>query len=120
MTHWTDIAGIVFAAVTMNHLGLVAAAEGVIRHSLPVLDCPKCLTFWAVLGYGCLVCCDSIAALPAALPRLLAISFLCSYAAIWLELLEGFIDSLYAKLYEKIYPDTPDDAPAPAADDGHP
>jgi hypothetical protein len=26
--------------------------------------------------------------------------------AIWLELLEGYTDTLYAKLYDKIYPTT--------------
>ena len=34
----------------------------------------------------------------------LAISSLASYAAIWIELFEGYIDTLYKKLYDKIYP----------------
>ena len=97
---------ILFSSVAANHLGLVAAVEGVIRHRLPILNCPKCLTFWATLTYGCLVCCDSIAALPsvlpAVLPRLLAQSFLAAYLAIWLELLMFTIDTLYNRLYDKI------------------
>lgn len=36
----------------------------------------------------------------------LAISSLASYAAIWLELFEGYIDTLYKKLYDKIYSTT--------------
>ena len=97
---------ILFSSVAANHLGLVAAVEEVIRHRLPILNCPKCLTFWATLGYGCSVCCDSIAALPsalpAALPLLLAQSFLAAYLAIWLELLMFTIDTLYNSIYDKI------------------
>jgi len=42
---------------------------------------------------------------------MLATSFLASYMAIWLELFEGYTDTLYAKLYDKIYStaDTADD-----------
>lgn len=36
----------------------------------------------------------------------LVISSIASYAAIWLELFEGYIDTLYKKLYDKIYPTT--------------
>lgn len=116
---WIDIAAIVFASVTVNHLGLIAAVERTVRHKLPILNCPKCLTFWSILGYGLsgdgtTTPCDFsqgwIAALPSVLPRLLAISILCAYLAIWLELLEGYIDTLYNRLYEQIYPttDSPD------------
>lgn len=97
---------ILFSSVAANHLGLVAAVEGVIRHRLPIVNCPKCLTFWATLGYGCSVCCDSIAALPsvlpAALPLLLAQSFLAAYLAIWLELLMFTIDTIYNRLYDTL------------------
>lgn len=103
MAYWMDIAAVVFASVTVNHLGLIAAVEGVIRHRLPIVNCPRCLTFWGVLAYG-LSGDGMLAALPSELPRLLAISILCSYIAIWLELLEGYIDTLYDKLYEQIYP----------------
>ena len=115
---WMDIAAIVFASVTVNHLGLIAAFERTIRHRLPILNCPKCLTFWSVLLYG-------LASGNYSPPfreglgvglRLLAISILCSYLAVWLELLEGIIDKLYDYVYRKIYPtaDTPD-ADAPGA-----
>lgn len=98
-----DIAAAVFASVTVNHLGLIAAIERVIHHQLPILNCPKCLSFWSTFAYG--VSGDGVmAALPSELPRLLAISILCAYLAIWLELLEGYIDTLYNKLYEQIYP----------------
>lgn len=119
---WRDIACIVFVCVTANHLGLVATAIGVFfkkRRTLPIISCPRCLTFWTTLAYGiATVPCASpqglIAAVPvasptgliAAMPRLLAISFLCAYLAIWLELAEGIIDKLYDHIYGKIYPTT--------------
>lgn len=103
MTYWIDIAAVVFASVTVNHLGLIAAIEGAVHRKLPIVNCPKCLSFWSTFAYG--VSGDGrLAALPSVLPRLLAISILCAYLAIWLELLEGYIDTLYNKLYEQIYP----------------
>ena len=95
---WTDIACIVFACVTVNHLGLIAAIKSVIkRNRLLVLDCPKCLTFWATLCYQLVTDCHR-------LPQVLAISFLCAYLAIWLELAEGITDKLYDYIHGKIYP----------------
>ena len=100
---WMGIAAVVFFGVTVNHLGLISAVEGVIRHRLPIINCPRCLTFWGTLAYG-LSGDGMLAALPSCLPRLLAISLLCAYLAMWLELIEGYIDTLYDKLYEQIYP----------------
>ena len=96
------MAAVVFACTTVNHLGLIAAIERVIRRRMPVLDCPKCLTFWSTLLLG--MSGDGLPAHPSCLARLLAISILCAYLAVWLELLEGYIDTLYTKLYDKIYP----------------
>lgn len=107
---WRDIACIVFVCVTANHLGLVGTAIGVFfkkRRTLPIISCPRCLTFWTTLAYGiATVPVASPQGLIAALPRLLAISFLCAYLAIWLELAEGLIDKLYDHIYGKIYPAT--------------
>lgn len=107
--YWMDIAAIVFACTTVNHLGLIRAIEGVVRKEIPVIGCPRCLTFWSVLAYG--LSGDGMAANPSCLARLLAISILASYLAIWLELAEGYTDMLYRRLYDKIYPaaDTADD-----------
>ena len=107
-----DIACIVFVCVTMNHLGLVKAIEDVTKLKLPIVNCVKCFTFWCVLAYCSLTLHDVVA--------VLAISFFTSYAAVWLELIEGFIDSLYLKCYEKIYSDPADDTVAADAYDGHP
>ena len=87
-----------FSCVAANHLGLIEAMEKVIRHSIPIANCPKCLTFWMVLFTTFFSGYDMVAAL--------AISFLCSYSAIWLELGMGFIDFLFNKVYEKIYSST--------------
>ena len=46
---------IVFACVAINHLGLVATIEGIVKRRLPVLNCPKCLSCWMVLAYLLLV-----------------------------------------------------------------
>jgi len=104
-----DIAGIVFACTAANHLGLIQAVASVIRRPLPIVSCVKCLSFWSVLIYG-LVCCDDVAAAMRDFPLVLAISLLCAWSAIWLDLFMGIIDYLYLKVYEQIYPtaDTPD------------
>ena len=96
-----DIASIVFVCVTMNHLGLISAIESAIHRKLWIVDCPKCASFWCVLAYHIVEHNGMVTSL--------AISFLASYTAIWLELLEGFVDKLYMKCYEKIYPDTAND-----------
>lgn len=90
-----DIAGIVFACVTANHLGLVKAIEETFDRELPIVNCVKCSSFWVVLFYTIFATWNVITSL--------AISFLAGYVAIWLELFEGFIDSIYLRLYEKIY-----------------
>lgn len=89
---WRDIACIVFVCTAVNHLGLIGKLEEMWR-KLPILDCPKCLTFWSVLVYElwCVGFSD--------IPTVLAISFLCSYLAIWLELIMYAIDTLYNRIY---------------------
>ena len=100
-----DVACIVFVSVTANHLGLIGNAEEIIGREIPILDCPKCLSFWCTLVY--LICCEKAAYTTAhGAIMALATSFTASYTAIWLEMLEGFIDFLYMKCYGKIYSDT--------------
>ena len=98
MEFW-DIAGIVFICVSVNHLGLVRAIESVIRHRIPVVGCIKCLTFWAVTGYGCY----GIATNGTTVTAVLAISFLSAWAAIWLDLAMGIIDNFYLMIYDTLY-----------------
>ena len=91
----TDIASLVFISVTANHLGLIKAIEEVFDRELPIINCCKCLSFWSVLTYATITSHDLIASL--------AVSFIASYGAIWLELLEGYIDILYQNIYDEIY-----------------
>lgn len=112
---------ITFSATAINHLGLVAAVEEVIDRPLPVINCPKCLSFWATLTYGCSVCCDGIATLPSALPHIFALSLFCAWIAIWLDLAMGIIDHLYKKVYDTFYPTAnPTDPDAPSSSDSLP
>lgn len=90
--NWMDIACIVFVCTAVNHLGLIKAIQTVTKcNRLPIVSCPKCLTCWSVLAYQLLMGCHPIPSL--------AISFLCSYLAIWLELLMYAIDTLYNRIY---------------------
>ena len=108
---WSDIAWIVVACTSANHLGLIAAVENVLHRRLPVVNCPKCFTFWSTLAYllACLLVGDDaplrngpITALLSAVPRMLAVSFLAAYSALWLELIMYFIDTLYNSIYDSI------------------
>ena len=103
--NWPDVLMIVFSATAANHLGLVAAAESIVRHRLPVLNCPKCAAFWSVIVYGVAVANSSLFTLNSSL-QILAAAFLSAWSAIWLDLLMGIIDKLYIKVYDKIYPTT--------------
>lgn len=105
---WTDIACIVFTCVTMNHLGLIKAIEGMTGFELPVIGCVKCSTFWCVLLYMAVFTHNVI--------TMLAVSFLASYLALWVELFECFIDRLYMTLYGKITAEDNDDTASADAD----
>lgn len=97
---WRDIACIVFICTAVNHLGLMAAIQTVTKcNRLPIVSCPKCLTCWSVLAYGLYVSEISFGNIATILPRLFAISLLCSYLAIWLELIMYAIDTLYNRIY---------------------
>ena len=101
--YWIDIASIVFVCVTMNHLGLIGKLEEIMG-KLPIFNCPKCSSFWATLLYSLWGICHGYGDIVTSL----AISFIASYLAIWLELFEGYVDTLYMKIYEKIYNSTAD------------
>lgn len=90
---WKDIACIVFVCTAMNHLGLIRAIEDVSKMEIPIINCPKCLTYWSVFAYELWYVGLSD------IPMVLAISFLCSYLAIWLELIMYAIDTLYNRIY---------------------
>lgn len=91
---WNDIVCIVFTCVTANHLGLIDAIENIAERKIPILNCVKCSVFWCVLIYTLVTSGDVIVSL--------AVSFLCSYCALWLELIEVYIDKLFMMLYGKV------------------
>ena len=102
--NWLDVLMIVFSVTAANHLGLVAAAEDIIHHRLPVLNCPKCATFWMVLvyGLGCEINFTTTHQFEHIL-ELIAAAFLSAWSAVWIDLLRGIIDKLYIKVYDTIY-----------------
>lgn len=93
-----DVAMLVFAAVMINHLGLIEAVENIIKHKIPIVNCCKCLSFWLVLAYKLFNGYNVI--------NSIATSFLCAWAATWFELLLGVIDTFYMKVYENLYSKT--------------
>lgn len=105
---WYDAAMILFACVCANHLGLVSAVEDKAGIRLPVVNCSKCFSFWSVLLYFLFHC---------GVIKAVAVSFLFSYLAVWLELGMGYVDTLYNRLYDTIYT-TKDEQTAPDADEG--
>ena len=93
--YWSDIMLLMLSCTLANHLGLVEAIEGVIGHRIPILNCSKCASFWSVLLYSLFARRAMIASV--------AVSFICAYTAVWVELLCGYIDTLYNRCYEDIY-----------------
>lgn len=111
---WVDIASIVFVCVTANHLGLIGKIESLVGTKLPIVNCPKCSSFWfSVVWY---IGKMGFSVIPQ-IPSVLAVSFLASYLSQWLELLEGYIDIKYMSIYETIY-DTSSDTTAADAKRG--
>ena len=101
---WLNDLMITFSVVAANHLGLVAAIERTLKHRLPIVNCPKCLSFWAVLAYGVLTLPNDKLSIVNCQLSIITVALLSAWAAVWLELSMGFIDQLYLKIYEQIYP----------------
>ena len=98
-----------FVCVSMNHLGLIGKIEDLIDHPLPVVNCPKCSSFWGTLVYM-LFHTDIIGAV--------ATAFLIAYLAIWTELVMCVTDYYYKRIYEKIISDSAADTPAASTHGG--
>lgn len=95
-----EIIFVMISCVLVNHLGLISGIEKVAKHSLPIVNCVKCSTFWFCLLYGLFSKNGIVFSI--------MISLTLSYVAIWLELLCGYIDSIYGKIYNKIYKESSD------------
>jgi|GEM_PF-3083159 len=74
-------------------MGLSEAIQDRVGFKHPILSCPKCLTFWAVLFLCIVQRADILLSLAAA--------FFCSYAALWLTLFFDGMTVLYNMIYEK-------------------
>lgn len=88
---------IMFSCVMAIHMGLVDAVLEVLRlqnRSIPVIQCPKCLTFHAVLWFLVFTDHNIIVSL--------ATAFLAAYIAIWLDLFLGLMDYCYEHIYKRI------------------
>ena len=98
---WVDVAMILFSCVAMNHLGLIHAIEGVLSFKIPIVNCPRCISFWCTLAFLVLSHHRLIVSV--------ATSFLCAATAPWIDLMMGYIDIKFNSLYDKIFP-TDEDA----------
>lgn len=110
MSDIATCACLMFSFTCANHLGLVEKVENIIGYSIPIVNCPKCATFWSTLI--CLVSTGNVAVA-------VALSFLFAYLALWLELAMCVIDNLYKKVYEKIISDSASDKASSDADTGN-
>ena len=91
---------IMFSCVMAIHMGLIDAALDafcVEDRKIPVITCPKCLTYWACLIYLIIVSHNMTLSVAA--------SFLASYIAIWLDLALGQMDVLYERIYKRVSED---------------
>ena len=94
---WIEVAAITTSCVMSIHMGLVDAVlkfYGMEDKDIPIIRCPKCLTFWSVLLFLVLTRHNVILSL--------ATSFLASYIGIWLDLILGIMDEWYEDIYNRI------------------
>lgn len=87
---WTALA-VMVAAVTAHHLGLT---EAVAEVAGKVAGCPKCCSFWAVLGTLLLLGEQPLAAI--------GLSLLAAYCSYWVGLLLLLLNKIYSALWETL------------------
>lgn len=78
-------------AVLAQHLGL---SEAVARIILKVAKCPKCLTFWCVLGAELVTQENLLVAI--------GLSLMCAYLVSWVGLLLVYLYKLYDRLWQRV------------------
>ena len=98
---WGDVAMILFSCVAANHLGLIQAIEEKLGFRIPIVNCSRCFSYWCVLVYTAIETRYLILSV--------AISFLCSMLAPWVELLMGITDKIFNYAYDTIYTATESD-----------
>lgn len=75
-------------------MGLGEALCKTFRFHFILFLCPKCMAFWAVLGYSLLIVKQPI-------ELSVAVAFLLGYAAIWFDLLLGKLADVYESVVSK-------------------
>lgn len=75
-------------------MGLGNAINKVIGYNFILFRCPKCLVFWSVLSY--LLLSNQSVVLS------IFIAFICSYLALWIDLLLTIIAEKYEEIYESM------------------
>ena len=75
-------------------MGLVDAIGKLIHYKFRVLSCPKCSVLWCSLGWHLVNSTPLIDAV--------FVSFLSSYAALWLAMLYDALAIMYNKLYDTL------------------
>lgn len=98
---WKDAVLVTLSCVLAIQMGLIEAIGKVLHYEFKILSCPKCLTFWFSLAVHLLH--------RAPVLESVTVSFLSSYAALWLCLLYDALAILYNYAYEKLSPQ--EDAP---------
>jgi hypothetical protein len=88
------IALVWFSAVMFVHMGLGEAICRTFRIRFILFLCPKCMSFWAVLGYSLLI-------VKFPIEVSVAVAFLLSYGAIWFDLLLGKLAEIYESMESK-------------------
>jgi hypothetical protein len=86
-----------FSCVMSIHMEMMDAVLKVLRiqdRNIPIIRCPKCLTFHAVLWYLVSTGVNVILAI--------ATAFITSYIAIWFDLFLGLMDVWYEDIYNRI------------------
>lgn len=87
------------------YLGLFDAISSVLGRILPAtpgkterifekLKCSKCISFWLTLAYGMAFWCSVI--------HCILVSFLCAFAALWIDLILAYINKKYDRLWEDL------------------
>lgn len=96
---WIDVVAIITSCVMFIHMGLVDEVLALfgLRKDLPIVTCPKCLTFHCVLWFLFLTGHNVI--------HTVAVSFLASYCAIWLDMFLSIMDKCYVYIYRKLSED---------------
>ena len=104
-----EAALITVSCVLFIQMGLSEAVQETLHIRIRFLSCPKCLTWW--------ICCAYLVTHDYGIIEAAAVSFVCSYAALWLALAHDALAKLYNNAYETITRDTTQDTEAGAGAD---